>query len=84
MFYVVIAWLDVTIFQDRQAEQNFDKVTLSAQFNQNITIIYFYDIILQFNSQSVLDAVKKISFISKNSLLEHEDDFEENVLEEES
>ena len=51
MFYVVIAWLDVTIFQDRQAEQNFDKVTLSAQFNQNITIIYFYDIILQFNSK---------------------------------
>ncbi len=39
---------------------------------------------LQFNSQSVLDAVRKISFISKNSLLEHQDEFEENVLEEES
>ena len=39
---------------------------------------------LQFNSQSVLDAVKKISLISKNSLLEHEDEFEENDLEEES
>tara|TARA_B100000212_G_scaffold328674_1_gene293145 strand:- start:998 stop:2653 length:1656 start_codon:yes stop_codon:yes gene_type:complete len=39
---------------------------------------------LQFNSQSVLDAVKKISLISKNSLLEHDDEFEESVLEEES
>ena len=39
---------------------------------------------LQFNSQSVLDAVKKISLKSRNSSLEHEDKFEENVLEEES
>ncbi len=39
---------------------------------------------LQFNSQSVLDAVKKISSKSRNSFLEHEDEFEENVLEEES
>ncbi len=38
----------------------------------------------QFNSQSVLEAVKKISSNSKKSFLEYEDEFEENFPEEKS
>ena len=40
--------------------------------------------VLPFNSQSVLEAINKISSNSKNSFLEYEDEFEENFPEEES